>query len=325
MQHGPFMPTFRKGFRVVANCALQSYVFGMSKRVVIYGASGFVGKGLASMLSSEGWEVMGVSRKGTGAAPGVSKWTTPAEADLSDCDAVVNLSGEPIDQRWTEANKRAFHSSRVGVTNDIVQKISALAEEHRPKVLINASAVGYYGGRGDEILDEHAAHGAGYAADLCVEWESAAIKAEAFGVRVIRLRIGVVLGRGGRAFEKLMTVFKAGIGGRLGNGKQWMPWIHVDDLRRAIVFSLNHPELQGAVNGTAPHPETNDALSRKLAKAVHRWVFLPVPGWALKLAFGGFGGALLEGQRALPSQLLKAGFEFRYGKLEDALQDLVHM
>ena len=193
------------------------------------------------MLSAEGWEVIGVSRKGTGDAAGISKWTTPAEADLSNCDAVVNLSGEPIDQRWTEKNKRAFHSSRIGVTSDIVKKISALNEEHRPKFLLNASAVGYYGGRGDEVLDETAIRGEGYLADLCAEWEEAALPAEALGVRVARLRIGVVLGRGGKAFEKLLTVFKAGIGGRLGNGKQWTPWIHVDDLRRAIVFSLNHP------------------------------------------------------------------------------------
>lgn len=295
----------------------------MSKRVVIYGASGFVGKGLASMLNSEGWEVIGVSRKGTGDATGVSKWTTPTKVDLAGCEAVVNLSGEPIDQRWTDANKRAFHDSRIGVTDDIVKKISVINEERRPKVLINASAVGYYGGRGDEMLDEQAPRGAGYTADLCADWEDSAIKAEAYGVRVIRLRIGVVLGKGGKAFEKLRTVFKAGIGGRLGNGKQWMPWIHVDDLRRAIVFSLNHPELHGAVNGTAPNPETNADLSQKLAKAVGRWVFFPVPGFVLKLAFGGFGGALLEGQRAVPNELLKAGFDFQFSKLEDALEDLL--
>jgi len=291
--------------------------------VVIYGASGFVGNGLASMLSSEGWEVIGVSRKGTGDVAGVSKWTTPAKADLAGCEAVVNLSGEPIDQRWTDANKRAFHDSRIGVTNDIVKKISELNEERRPRVLVNTSAVGYYGGRGDEILDETSSRGEGYLADLCAEWEDAAIKAEAFGIRVIRLRIGVVLGRGGRAFDKLETVFKAGIGGRLGNGKQWTPWIHVHDLRRAIVFSLNHPGLNGAVNGTAPHPETNADLTQKFAGTVRRWVFFPVPGFALKLAFGGFGGALLQGQRAMPNQLLNAGFEFRFSKLEDALEDLL--
>lgn len=296
----------------------------MSKRVVIYGASGFVGKGLASMLSSEGWEIIGVSRKGTGDVAGVSKWTTPAKADLEGCEAVVNLSGEAIDQRWTAANKRAFHESRIGVTNEIVNKISLLSEERRPKVLINASAVGYYGERGDEVLDETASRGEGYLADLCADWEKAALPAEALGVRIVRLRIGVVLGSGGKAFEKLLNIFKAGIGGRLGNGKQWTPWIHVDDLRCAIVFSLNHPNLHGAVNGTAPHPETNAELTRKFAKAVRRWVFLPVPGFALKIAFGGFGGALLEGQRALPKQLLDAGFEFRFSKLEDALEDLAN-
>lgn len=295
----------------------------MSKRVMVYGASGFVGKGLASMLSSEGWEVIGVSRKGTGDIAGISKWTTPAKADLAGCEAVINLSGEPIDQRWTETNKQAFHDSRIGLTNEIVRKISALNADRRPKVLINASAVGYYGGRDDELLDETASRGNGYLADLCAEWEDAAIAAEALGLRVARVRIGVVLGRGGKAFEKLRNVFKAGIGGRLGNGKQWTPWIHVDDLRRAIVFSLNHPELSGPVNGTAPNPETNAELTRKFAKSVRRWVFFPVPGFVLKIAFGGFGAALLEGQRAVPKQLQDAGFEFRFSKLEDALEDLV--
>lgn len=298
------------------------YVSVMSKRVVIYGASGFVGKGLSGMLGNEGWEVIGVSRKGKGSVVGVSKWVTPADAELADCDAVVNLSGEPIDQRWTDANKREFHKSRIGVTDEIVRKISELHPDQRPKFLLNASAVGYYGGRGDELLDERSLPGSGYAAELCKQWEESAQKAEALGVRVLRFRIGVVLGKGGKAFEKLHMVFKLGIGGRLGSGKQWMPWIHVDDLRRAMVFSLKHSELHGAVNGTAPEPETNANLTKKFAKAVGRWVFLPVPGFALKLAFGGFGAALLEGQRALPMQLMDADFKFHYPRLEEALKDL---
>jgi uncharacterized protein len=295
----------------------------MSKRVVIYGASGFVGNGLASMLSSEDWEVIGVSRKGTGKIDGVSSWTTPDKVDLTGCEAVINLSGESVAQRWTEKNKRAFHDSRIGVTNRIVEKISNLTPELRPKILINASAVGYYGGCGDEILNELAPLGKGYLAELCSEWENAALKAVPLGIRVLQFRIGVVLGRGGMAFEKLLTVFKLGIGGRLGNGKQWTPWIHVDDLRRSIVFALHHPELHGAVNGTAPHPETNCDLSKKFAKAVGRWVFFPVPGFILKLVFGGFGGALLQGQRAVPQQLLDAGFQFQFHTLEEALEDLV--
>jgi uncharacterized protein (TIGR01777 family) len=295
----------------------------MSKRVVIYGVSGFIGKGLASMLSSEEWEVIGVSRKGCGQVDGVSSWTTPEKVDLAGCEGVINLSGEPVNQRWTEKKKRTFHYSRIGVTNLIVEKISNLTPELRPKILINASAVGYYGGCGDEILDEQASRGKGYLAELCGEWEKAALQAAPLGIRVLQFRIGVVLGRGGMAFEKLLTVFKLGIGGRLGNGKQWTPWIHVDDLRRAIMFALYHPELHGAINGTAPHPETNAALTQKFAKAVGRWVFFPVPGFVLKIVFGGFGGALLEGQRAIPKQLLDAGFLFRFNTLDEALEDLL--
>ncbi len=294
----------------------------MGKRAVIYGASGFIGGGLASMLAGEGYEVTGVSRKGEGDVAGVSHWLKPGDVDFKGCDVVVNLAGAPIDQRWTDAKKKEFHESRVGVTKGIVARISELPEDERPELLLNGSAVGIYGDRGDERLDESTSRGAGYLADLCAEWEAAASKAEALGVRVIMFRIGVVLGRGGSAYEKLQKVFKAGIGGRLGDGRQWMPWIHVDDLRSAMIFAINSETMFGPVNGTAPEPERNADLSRKLAKAVGRWVFLPVPGFALKLVLGDFAGALLAGQRAVPKKLEQAGFRFRFRKLEDALDDL---
>lgn len=295
----------------------------MSRKVFIFGATGFVGSGLATLLAGEDWEVVGVSRKGSGDVDGVKQWVTPDEADFSGCDAVVNLAGDPIDQRWTKERKKSFYESRVGVTKEIVRKISELPAELRPGVLLNASAVGYYGGRGDETLEEGASRGEGFLADLCAAWEEAAQEAEDFGVRVVRVRIGVVLGEGGQAFEKLKLVFKAGIGGRLGDGRQWMPWIHVEDLRRAMAFCISHAEMTGAVNGTAPTPERNGNLTKKMAKAVNRWVFLPVPGFALKILLGGFGGALLVGQRAVPAKLLEAGFAFRFEKLENALEDLV--
>lgn len=294
----------------------------MRKHAVIYGANGFIGSGLAGMLAEEGFEVTGVSRKGTGKASGVSRWVKPDAVDLVGCEVVINLSGSPIDQRWTEKNKRKFHESRIGVTKDIVEKIAALPEGERPQVLLNASAVGIYGGRGDELLDEASAPGEGYLAELCEAWEKSADRATTLGVRVIKLRTGVVLGKGGQAYEKLITVFKMGIGGRLGDGQQWMPWIHVEDLRRAIVFCINSEAAEGPVNGTAPEPERNIDLTQKLAKAVHRWVFLPVPGFALKLALGGFGGALLAGQRAVPAKLEALGFTFQFRKLEDALKEL---
>ncbi len=294
----------------------------MRKHAVIYGASGFVGSGLAGMLVKEGFEVTGVSRKGAGDVEGVSRWVKPEAVDITGCGVVVNLAGAPIDQRWTEEKKKEFHESRVGVTEDVVRKIAALPEGGRPEVLLNASAVGIYGGRGDELLDESSAPGDGYLADLCDAWEKAADRAQPLGVRVVKFRTGVVLGKGGQAWEKLITVFKLGIGGRLGDGQQWMPWIHVEDLRRAMVFCITTEAAEGAVNGTAPEPERNIDLTRKLAKAVNRWVFLPVPGFALKLALGGFGGALLVGQKAVPNKLEALGFTFRYRKLEDALKEL---
>lgn len=295
----------------------------MKKTAVVYGASGFVGSGLCGLLAGEGFEVTGVSRSGEGDVVGVSRWVRPRDVCLAGCGVVVNLAGSPIDQRWTEEKKREFYESRVGVTDEIVEMMADLSEGEKPALLLNASAVGIYGDRGNELLDESSSRGAGYLADLCWAWEKAAGRAEPLGVRVVKVRIGVVLGRGGRAFEKLMKVFRAGIGGRLGDGMQWMPWVHVDDLRRAMMHCILTETIHGAVNGTAPVLERNRELTVKLARAVKRWVFLPVPGVALKLVLGGFGGALLAGQRALPKRLEQSGFHFTYGKLEDALEDLV--
>lgn len=295
----------------------------MEKKVIVYGVTGFIGSGLAEMLAENSYEVIGVSRKGMGSCKGVTAWKTPESVDLRNAYAVINLAGEPIDQRWNQKKKIAFHESRIGTTETIVSGIAKLSEEERPKVLINGSAVGFYGNGGDTLLDETAGKGNGYLADLCHEWERSAKKAEGLGVRTIWLRIGVVLGKEGRAFQKLLQVFKLGIGGQLGSGKQWMPWIHVDDLRSAIVYCLEESSLSGAVNGTAPQPERNSDFTKKLSKAVQRWVFFPVPGIALKIVFGGFGGFLLQGQKAFPEKLRNAGFVFRYPSLESALHDLV--
>lgn len=294
----------------------------MSKKLLMYGASGFVGSGLAELLSGDGYEITGVSRKTGRNMPGITHWVTPENAELAGFSVIVNLAGSPIDQRWTEENKKKIYSSRIDLTREIVEKIAALEPQDRPDVLLNSSAVGFYGGRGDETLTENSARGTGYLADLCVDWENAAKPAEELGVRVILYRTGIVLGKGGQAYEKLLTVFKCGLGGRLGDGNQWMPWIHVDDLRAGMAFSIENQAISGPVNGTAPEPERNKTLTKKLAKALNRWEFLPVPGFMLKIALGGFGSALLVGQKAIPETLLKHNFTFTHPTLDSALENL---
>ncbi len=285
--------------------------------------TGFVGRGLPLLLAETGVTCTGISRSGSGTLPCVDDWQTPANLDLSGHQAVINLAGEPIDQRWSEKTRRSFHESRVGLTRQVVEAIGKLPADARPQVLVNASAVGIYGDRGDQILTEASALGSGYLADLCSDWEEAALEAQALGVRVVRMRIGIVLGRDGSAFKKLLLVFKSGIGGRLGTGQQWMPWIHLDDLHAAILHGLFSENLTGPVNGTSPTPERNCDFTKKLAAALHRPAIFPVPGFALKLALGGFGGALLAGQRALPTALQAAGLRFKFPTLESALADLI--
>ena len=254
---------------------------------------------------------------------GVDRWQTPETMDFTGHQAVINLAGESISRRWTAANRRLFYESRVGWTRRVVAALGQVPVAERPKVLVNASAVGIYGDRGDQVLTEASVPGHGYLADLCVAWEDAAMEAEALGVRVVRLRTGVVLGRDGQAFSKLHSLFKAGLGGRLGSGRQWLPWIHIDDLRAAIVHAVLSESLWGAVNCTAPAADRNRDFTRKLAAALHRPAVLPVPEIALKLLLGSFGSALVASQHARPAALEADGFEFRFGTLEAAFADLV--
>ena len=295
----------------------------MIHRVAIVGVTGFVGRGLPGVFAEKGVATTGISRAGNGSTSGVDRWQSPDTLDFSGHQAVINLSGEPIDQRWNDRSRQKFHESRVGLTTRVVAAISKLPENERPAVLVNASAVGIYGDRGEEMLIDTARPGSGYLADLCADWENAALGAEALGVRVVRLRIGIVLGKGGSAFEKLRFVIRLGIGGRLGSGQQWMPWIHLEDLRAAIVHSVFSEDLQGPVNGTAPNPERNIDLTRTLAAALHRPAIFPAPAFALKLVLGEFGSALLAGQRAIPAALQADGFHFRFPTLEAAVADLV--
>lgn len=292
------------------------------QRVAIVGVTGFIGRGLPALFAEKCISTTGVSRADQPRVPGVDRWQKPDDLDFSGHDAVINLAGEPLDQRWTDKARYEFRESRVGMTTRLVEAIAKLPEGDRPAVLVNGSAVGYYGDRDDETLSENAAAGTGYLADLCVDWEDAARDAETLGLRVVRMRIGVVLGKNGPAFEKLNTVFKNYLGGRLGSGRQWVPWIHVADLRAALVHAVISDTLAGAINGTAPYPERNRDLTRKLATALHRPAVLHSPAFLLRLVLGGFSSALLASTRAVPSTLDKEGFRFRYPTLETALADL---
>lgn len=295
----------------------------LEKRVAITGVTGFVGRGLPGLLAQKGFAVTGISRAGKGEVPGVDRWQKPDALDLSGHDAVIHLAGEPINQRWTDEAKKRFRDSRIDSTRQVVEAIRRLPENGRPRTLVNASAVGFYGDRGDEFLTETAEPGSGFLEDLCRDWEAAAFAAKALGVRVVAIRIGVVLGKGGAAFQQLHGIFKWGLGGKLGNGRQWMPWIHAMDLRRAFVHAVVSSSLQGPVNGTAPGPERNSDFTKKFAAALHRPAIFAVPGFALKLGLGEFSSALLNSQRAVPSALVADGFEFQYPTLESAFAELL--
>ena len=201
--------------------------------------------------------------------------------------------------------------------------VEKLPAGERPQVLVNSSAVGIYGDRGDEILEDDAQVGGGYLAQLCRDWEAAADGVAELGLRVMKWRTGVVRGREGAAFKQMTLPFRLGLGGKLGSGKQWMPWIHVEDLVGSMLHGIGHASLAGPINGSAPEPERNADFTRKLAKALKRPAFMTVPPFALKLALGDFGPAVLASHRAVPRALLESGFRFRYPTLEMALAELV--
>jgi len=275
-------------------------------RVAVTGSNGFVGRAVTATLAAAGHSVLPVNMRESPAAP--------------PCDAVVHLAGEPVAQRWTAEAKRRIRESRVDGTLRLVESFARLPAP--PGVLVAASAVGYYGSRGDEILTEDSAPGADFLAEVCVAWERAAGEARALGVRVINLRIGMALGRGG-ALARMLPAFKLGAGGRLGPGNQWMSWIHIDDLAALILFTLTHAALDGPVNGVAPHPVSNAAFTRALASILHRPAFVAAPAFLLKLALGEMSGILLASQRALPRAAQSAGFEFRYPEIGAALDAAV--
>lgn len=301
--------------------------------IAITGATGFVGKRLTTHLLAAGHEVVALTR-----SPERAERVLPVRcrlvawdpdrggvdaAALAGVDAVVNLAGEGVaDGRWTARRKEAIRRSRVDATRLLVDAIAALPAERRPRVLVSASAIGFYGDRGDEILTEESAPGTGFLADVCRGWEEAAVAAEAHGLRTVRVRIGVVLGREGGALARMLPPFRLGLGGRIGSGDQWMSWIHVEDLVTLVAFALERQDVRGVVNGVAPAPVTNAELTATLGRVLERPAFLPVPSIALRLALGEMGGVLLEGQRVLPTAAETHGFGFRHPDLGGALVDI---
>ena len=292
-------------------------------RIAIAGASGLIGRRLLKNLAAAGHSLHVLSRHaGTNLPPGVrlSVWDAsrgePPADSLQDVDAVIHLAGEPVAQRWNAHARQAIRQSRVTGTRNLVQALAKLPK--KPEVLVCASAVGYYGSRGDEILNESSSPGADYLAQICVDWEQEAQAAEASGIRVVRVRTGLVLDARGGALPRMLPPFRMGVGGKLGSGKHWMSWIHLEDLAALFQFALANP-VSGPLNGVAPNPVINADFTRALAASVHRPAIFPVPAFALRLLFGEMSEILLSSQRALPQAAEAAGFRFRYPELAPAL------
>lgn len=296
----------------------------MADKILIAGASGLIGSHLVPHLRAAGCDVVRLVRRTPGAGNGELLWNPAAgqldAAALRGINAAINLAGESIaDHNWTAQRKQSIRASRVESTRLLARTIARL--DPPPRVLIQASAVGYYGDRGDEELDESSPPGRGFLPEVCQQWEDAAQPAAAAGIRVVWLRIGLVLARGGGALAKMLTPFSMGAGGRIGDGRQYMSWIALADLLRVFDFALATESLSGPVNATSPNPVTNAEFTHALGRALHRPTFMHVPAFAIKLALGEMGERLLlEGARVLPRKLLAAGFQFQCAALEDALR-----
>lgn len=294
-------------------------------RVLITGGSGFVGSHLCQRLYERGHEILVVSRNPSRAQAKLPPRTEirPAILDFaaSQPEAVINLAGDSITEgRWSEEKKQRLLDSRLNTTNAIVKLCEQLSKP--PQRLISASAMGYYGDQGDNEVTEQTPPGNEFIAELCQKWESAAQQAEQFGVRVAFIRIGLVLDRTGGSLAKMLPAFKMGLGGTLGSGKQYMPWIHREDLIRLIIFLLENEQLSGPFNASAPHPVTNAEFTRALANSLGRPALLPVPELALKLIFGEKSRVLLNGAKMKPHRLQDNGFEFKFPELNQALHDI---
>ena len=293
-------------------------------KVVVSGASGLIGSELVPALRASGHEVIRLVRREVAGVDEVAWNPATGSLDahlLEGVDAIVNLSGENIGQRWTASRKREILDSRLAATGLLAQ--TAVALDPRPSVFVSAGGVGVYGDRGDEIVTEESTLGTGFEADVVRAWEAAAAPARDAGIRVVNFRQGMVLAKEGGALARMLLPFKLGVGGRVGSGKQWWTWVAIDDVTAAYGFVLGH-EIDGVVNLAAPNPVTNAQFADALGKALGRPTILPTPAFAIRALFGEMGeDVLLCGRRALPARLIEAGFDFSAPTIETALSHVL--
>lgn len=297
-------------------------------KILITGSSGLIGKALQKSFSEKGYEMLLASRSEP-ETPDHIQWNTDtgfANEDLSrleGLDAVIHLAGESVSGlRWTEEKKKAIRDSRVFGTRSLIETFNML--ENRPKVFISGSAIGFYGDRGDDVMTETSKAGDTFLAEVSKEWEAESRRAEDAGIRTVLLRTGIVLSKDGGALATMLTPFKLGVGGVVGNGKQWMSWVALDDVVKIINFALENENLRGAVNLVSPNPVTNEECTKTLGSVLYRPTFLPLPEFAVNFVFGEMGDALLlDSTRVAPKRLLDAGFEFEFTDLKKALEHTV--
>ena len=297
-------------------------------KVAITGATGLIGSALTEALTEDGTEVLVLSRLIRAASDSTrTVFWDPANLELDataleGCDVMVHLAGETIANRWTRAQKERIRRSRVDGTRLLVDGLKKLSKP--PPVFVAASAIGFYGDRADEEIDDGSPHGSGFLPDICRDWEAETSRAQEYGARILHLRIGVVLSTKGGALAKMLLPFKMGLGGPMGSGRQWMSWIHIDDVVAIFRFVMDRDDLRGPVNTTAPRPVRQAEFAKALGKTLGRPAIAPAPGFALRLIFGEMGQSLLlEGQKVLPRRLQEAGYSFQHPDLPEALQDVL--
>jgi uncharacterized protein (TIGR01777 family) len=294
---------------------------------LVTGGTGFIGKALCQRLAATGAGLTVLSRDPASATrrlpPGTRCIASLAELGPKDAfDAVINLAGEPIAAaRWSPARKELLAASRIGLTQELVAWMARA--ERRPAVLLSASAIGFYGDQGDTLLMEESLPRREYQHELCRGWEEAALQAQPLGVRTVVLRIGLVIGRDGGFLQRMLPPFRMGLGGPVGNGRQWMSWVHCDDVLGMIEWLLEREDLQGVFNATAPSPVSSLGFARALGEVLHRPALLPLPAPVLKLVFGEMSTLLLTGQRVLPARAEREGYRFRFPDIRSALEEAV--